>query len=50
MQAVSGAGYNGVPSMAIVDNLVPYIGNEEEKRWKVKHYIFLGNYDGEKSF
>lgn len=31
MQAVSGAGYNGVPSMAIVDNLVPYIGSEEEK-------------------
>ncbi|BAW31567.1 MAG TPA: aspartate-semialdehyde dehydrogenase [Methanothermobacter sp.] len=31
MQAVSGAGYNGVPSMAIIDNLVPYIGGEEEK-------------------
>jgi len=31
MQAVSGAGYNGVPSMAIVDNLVPFISGEEEK-------------------
>ncbi|ABR56945.1 aspartate-semialdehyde dehydrogenase [Methanococcus aeolicus Nankai-3] len=31
MQAISGAGYNGVPSMAIIDNLVPYIGSEEEK-------------------
>lgn len=31
MQAVSGAGYNGVPSMAIIDNIIPYIGNEEEK-------------------
>ena len=31
MQAVSGAGYDGVPSMAILDNLVPYIGGEEEK-------------------
>ncbi|MBM5804647.1 MAG: aspartate-semialdehyde dehydrogenase [Candidatus Verstraetearchaeota archaeon] len=31
MQAVSGAGYFGVPSMAIVDNLIPYIKNEEEK-------------------
>ncbi len=31
MQAVSGAGYEGVPSMAIVDNMVPYIGKEEEK-------------------
>ncbi|ADG12777.1 aspartate-semialdehyde dehydrogenase [Methanocaldococcus infernus ME] len=31
LQAVSGAGYNGVPSMAILDNLIPYIKNEEEK-------------------
>jgi aspartate-semialdehyde dehydrogenase len=31
MQAVSGAGYEGVPSMAILDNMVPYIGKEEEK-------------------
>lgn len=34
MQAVSGAGYNGVPSMAIVDNLVPYIGGERRKNGK----------------
>jgi aspartate-semialdehyde dehydrogenase len=31
MQAVSGAGYPGVPSMDILDNVVPYIGSEEEK-------------------
>jgi aspartate-semialdehyde dehydrogenase len=31
MQALSGAGYFGVPSMAIVDNVIPYIKNEEEK-------------------
>jgi len=31
MQAVSGAGYPGVSSMDILDNVVPYIGNEEEK-------------------
>lgn len=31
MQAVSGAGYPGVPSMDILDNVVPYIGGEEEK-------------------
>lgn len=31
MQAVSGAGYGGVPSMAILDNVVPYIPDEEEK-------------------
>jgi aspartate-semialdehyde dehydrogenase len=31
MQAVSGAGYPGVPSMDILDNVIPFIGNEEEK-------------------
>lgn len=31
MQALSGAGFFGVPSMAIVDNVIPYIKNEEEK-------------------
>lgn len=45
MQAVSGAGYNGVPSMAIVDNLVPYIGGEEEKMESESLYL-LGSFDG----
>ena len=31
MQAVSGAGYPGVPSLDMIDNVVPYIGDEEEK-------------------
>ncbi|TPX37009.1 hypothetical protein SmJEL517_g01062 [Synchytrium microbalum] len=31
MQAVSGAGYPGVASMDILDNVVPYISGEEEK-------------------
>lgn len=31
MQAISGAGYPGVPSLDIVDNVVPFIANEEEK-------------------
>lgn len=31
MQAISGAGYPGVPSLDIVDNVVPYISGEEEK-------------------
>lgn len=31
MQAVSGAGFSGVPSIAILDNVIPYIGGEEEK-------------------
>ena len=31
MQAVSGAGYPGVPSLEILSNVIPYIKNEEEK-------------------
>jgi len=31
MQAISGAGYPGVPSLDILGNVVPYIKNEEEK-------------------
>jgi aspartate-semialdehyde dehydrogenase len=31
MQAISGAGYPGVPSYDIIDNVIPYIGGEEEK-------------------
>ena len=34
MQAVSGAGYPGVPSLDMIDNVVPYIGGEEEKSEK----------------
>lgn len=31
MQAVSGAGFEGVPAMGIFDNVIPYIGQEEQK-------------------
>jgi aspartate-semialdehyde dehydrogenase len=31
LQAVSGAGYPGVPSLDILDNVIPYIKDEEEK-------------------
>ena len=31
LQALSGAGYPGVASLDIVDNVLPYIANEEEK-------------------
>jgi aspartate-semialdehyde dehydrogenase len=31
MQALSGAGYPGVPSLRIIDNVIPYIKGEEEK-------------------
>jgi aspartate-semialdehyde dehydrogenase len=45
MQAVSGAGYPGVASMDILDNVVPYIGNEEEKM-EEELLKLLGNLDG----
>jgi aspartate-semialdehyde dehydrogenase len=32
MQAVSGAGYPGVPSLDILGNLIPYIGGGEEEK------------------
>ena len=31
MQAISGAGFPGVASLTILDNVVPYIGGEEDK-------------------
>jgi len=45
MQAVSGAGYPGVASMDILDNVVPYIGNEEEKM-EEEMLKLLGKLDG----
>lgn len=31
MQSISGAGYPGVPSLDLLDNIIPYIEDEEEK-------------------
>jgi aspartate-semialdehyde dehydrogenase len=45
LQAVSGAGYPGVPSLDMIDNVVPYIGGEEEKSEKEPLKI-LGTLDG----
>jgi len=45
MQAVSGAGYPGVASMDILDNVVPYISNEEEKM-EEEMLKLLGKLDG----
>ena len=47
MQAVSGAGYTGVTSMDIIDNVVPYIGSEEEKMEHREPQKLLGRYDGQ---
>jgi aspartate-semialdehyde dehydrogenase len=40
MQAVSGAGYPGVPSLDMLDNIIPYIGGEEEKSEKEPLKVF----------
>ena len=44
MQAVSGAGYPGVSSLDIIDNVVPFIGGEEDKMEKEPLKIF-GSYE-----
>ncbi|MEP7289970.1 MAG: aspartate-semialdehyde dehydrogenase [Chloroflexota bacterium] len=46
MQAISGAGYPGVAALDILDNVVPYIGGEEEKVETEPRKI-LGQFAGE---
>src|SRR5438128_9507436 len=46
MQAISGAGYPGVPSMDINANVIPYIGGEEEKMEQETQKI-LGAFAGD---
>jgi len=46
LQAVSGAGYPGVPSLDILGNVVPWIQNEEEKMQTETKKI-LGSYGAE---
>jgi aspartate-semialdehyde dehydrogenase len=41
-QAVSGAGYPGVPSLDILGNVVPYIGGDEEKKVEAETPKILG--------
>ena len=45
MQAVSGAGYPGVPSLDILGNVVPFIFGEEEKMQEEPQKL-LGRWDG----
>jgi aspartate-semialdehyde dehydrogenase len=45
MQAISGAGHPGVASLDILDNIVPYIGGEEEKI-EQETRLLLGNLVG----
>jgi aspartate-semialdehyde dehydrogenase len=46
MQAVSGAGFPGVASLQIIDNVIPYIGGEEEKSEQEPMKIFGKIVDG----
>ena len=45
LQALSGAGYPGVPSLDALDNVVPFIDEEEEKM-EQETKKFLGSWDG----
>jgi len=45
MQAISGAGYPGVPSLDILGNVIPYIGGEEEKV-EMETRKILGTFNG----
>ncbi len=47
MQAISGAGYSGVPSYSILDNVVPLISGEESKIESEPNRI-LGRWTGER--
>ncbi len=45
MQAISGAGYPGVPSLDILDNVIPYVGGDEEKLVEEPQKM-LGSFNG----
>ena len=42
MQAISGAGYPGVPSLDIMGNLIPHIGGGEEEKLETEPLKILG--------
>ncbi|HVG23825.1 MAG TPA: aspartate-semialdehyde dehydrogenase [Thermoanaerobaculia bacterium] len=44
MQAISGAGYAGVASYAILDNVIPYIGGGEEEKIEAEPRKILGRW------
>src|SRR5262245_5329895 len=46
MQAISGAGYNGVASYAILDNVIPYIGGGEEDKIETEPRKIFGRWNG----
>ncbi len=46
LQAISGAGYPGVPSWDILGNVIPYIGGGEEEKIEVETRKILGSLRG----
>jgi aspartate-semialdehyde dehydrogenase len=48
MQAISGAGYAGVSSYAILDNVIPYIGGGEEEKIETEPRKILGRWENER--
>lgn len=47
-QAVSGAGYPGVPSLDILGNVIPYIGGDEERKVEAETPKILGGLAGDR--
>lgn len=45
MQASSGAGYPGVPSLDLLDNLIPFVAESEEVKMATEPNKMLGKYD-----
>jgi len=48
MQAISGAGYAGVASYAILDNVIPYIGGGEEQKIETEPRKILGRWENDR--
>jgi aspartate-semialdehyde dehydrogenase len=48
MQAISGAGYAGVSSYAILDNVIPFIGGGEEEKIETEPRKILGRWESER--
>ncbi len=46
LQALSGAGYPGVASLDVADNVVPYIGGGEEEKIEAEPRKILGGFSG----
>ena len=46
MQALSGAGYPGVPSLDALGNVIPFIGGGEEEKIEHEALKLLGEFDG----